>query len=123
MSWIADGADHEGPYYTMELLQGSDLRDLAPVDVPTACRYLRDVASSLATKAMLEQSNNFIAALVAAASNALAGNLEAARTATELVRSSDPHFRIKHVRYRLPHRQPEVLTRWEDALRKAGMPE
>jgi TolB-like protein/Tfp pilus assembly protein PilF len=82
-----------------------------------------DVASSLATKAMLEQSNNFIAALVAAASNGLAGNLEAAKTATELVRSSDPHFRIKNVKYRLPHRQPEVLARWEDALRKAGMPE
>ena len=82
-----------------------------------------DAASSLATKAMLEQSNNFIAALVAAASNALAGNLEAARTATELVRSSDPHFRIENIRYRLPHRQPEVLARWEDALRKAGVPE
>jgi Tfp pilus assembly protein PilF len=82
-----------------------------------------DVASSLATKAMLEQSNNFIAALVAAASNALAGNLEAAKTATELVCSSDPHFRIKNVKYRLPHRQPDVLARWEDALRKAGMPE
>ncbi len=82
-----------------------------------------DAASSLATKAMLEQSNNFIAALVAAASNALAGNLDAAQRATELVRASDPNFRIQNVKYRLPHRQPEVLTRWEDALRKAGMPE
>jgi hypothetical protein len=82
-----------------------------------------DVASTLATGAMLEQSSNFIAALVAAASNALAGNMEAAKTATKLVRASDPHFRIKNVKYRLPHRQPEVLTRWEDALRKAGMPE
>src|SRR3954452_13696516 len=82
-----------------------------------------DVAATLATGAMLEQSNNFIAALVAAASNALAGNVGAAKTATELVRASDPHFRIKNVKYRLPHRQPEVLTRWENALRKAGMPE
>jgi hypothetical protein len=82
-----------------------------------------DVAASLSTKAMLEQSNNFIAALVAAASNALAGNLDAAKRAIELVRASDPDFRIQSVKYRLPHRQPEVLTRWEDALRKAGMPE
>ena len=82
-----------------------------------------DAASSLATKAMLEQSNNFIAALVAAASNALAGNLDAAKRATELVRASDPNFRIQNVKYRLPHRQPEVLTQWEDALRRAGMPE
>jgi len=80
-------------------------------------------ASSLATKAMLEQPNNFIAALVAAASNALAGNLEAAKTAITLVRSSDSDFRIKNLKYRLPHRQPEVLARWEDALRKAGLPE
>ena len=82
-----------------------------------------DVASALATNAMLEQSNNFIAALVAAASNALAGNLAATKTATKLVRSNDPHFRIKDVKYRLPYRQPEVLTRWQDALRKAGLPE
>jgi hypothetical protein len=42
------GVDREGPFYTMELLEGSDLREVAPVDVVTACRYLRDVASSLA---------------------------------------------------------------------------
>jgi hypothetical protein len=82
-----------------------------------------DPASSLANKALLEQSNNFIAALVAAASNALAGNLDAAKRAIELVRASDPNFRIQNVKYRLPHKQPEVLKRWEDALRKAGMPE
>jgi hypothetical protein len=67
---------------------------------------------------MLEQMNNFIAALVAAASNALAGNLDAAKSAIELVRASDPDFRIQSVKYRLPHRQLDVLTRWEDALRK-----
>lgn len=44
----------------------------------------------------------------------------AAKRATELVRASDPNFRIQNVKYRLPHRQPEVL---QDALRKAGMPE
>jgi hypothetical protein len=82
-----------------------------------------EVAASLANKAMLEQSDNFIASLVAAASNALAGNLDAAKRATELVRASDPNFRIQNVKCRLPHRQPDVLTRWEDALRKAGMPE
>jgi len=82
-----------------------------------------DAAASLANKAMLEQSDNFIASLVAAASNALAGNLDAAKRATVLVRASDPNFRIQNVKYRLPHRQPEVLARWEDALRRAGMPE
>ena len=72
---------------------------------------------------MLEQSDIFIASLVAAASNALACNLDAARTATELVRASDPNFRIQNINYRLPHRQHDVLTQWEDALRRAGMAE
>ena len=53
----------------------------------------------------------------------LPDNLDAAKRATELVRASDPDFRIQNVKYRLPHRHPEVLTQWEDALRMAGMPE
>ncbi|HEX6242808.1 MAG TPA: protein kinase, partial [Polyangiales bacterium] len=40
---IADGE----PYYTMELLEGSDLRELAPMPWVDACRCLRDVASTL----------------------------------------------------------------------------
>jgi hypothetical protein len=36
------------PYYTMELLDGKDLRELAPVPWQQACALLRDVASSLA---------------------------------------------------------------------------
>ncbi len=42
------GLDAEGAYYTMELLDGTDLRDLAPLSYREACRHLRDVASSLA---------------------------------------------------------------------------
>lgn len=42
------GIDAQGPYYTMELLAGQDLRDLAPISYRDACSYLRDVASSLA---------------------------------------------------------------------------
>src|SRR5689334_14526535 len=42
------GVDATGAYYTMELLDGSDLRELAPLPYRRACRYLRDVASSLA---------------------------------------------------------------------------
>jgi hypothetical protein len=41
---VADGR----PYYTMELLDGEDLRALAPLSYRQACKYLRDVASSLA---------------------------------------------------------------------------
>lgn len=42
------GVDSNTPFYTMELLDGSDLRDLAPLPPREACRYLRDTASSLA---------------------------------------------------------------------------
>src|ERR1041385_381828 len=42
------GIDGDGAFYTMELLEGSDLRELSPLRVPDACRYLREVASSLA---------------------------------------------------------------------------
>jgi tetratricopeptide (TPR) repeat protein len=42
------GVDHDAPFYTMELLDGQDLRDLSPLPFREACLYLRDVASSLA---------------------------------------------------------------------------
>ncbi len=42
------GVDDGQPYYTMELLDGQDLRQLTNVPYRTACRYLRDIASSLA---------------------------------------------------------------------------
>lgn len=41
------GVDAEGPYYTMELLSGRDLRDVSPIPWRQACAYLRDIASSL----------------------------------------------------------------------------
>ncbi len=42
------GVDAGRPYYTMELLDGQDLREFKHVPYRTACRYLRDIASSLA---------------------------------------------------------------------------
>lgn len=42
------GVDPEGPYYTMEMLEGLDLQNLAPVKYRQACVFLRDVAFSLA---------------------------------------------------------------------------
>ena len=41
------GVTPSGAYYSMELLDGADLRELAPLPFPKACKYLRDVASSL----------------------------------------------------------------------------
>ncbi|HEY6881900.1 MAG TPA: serine/threonine-protein kinase, partial [Polyangiales bacterium] len=42
------GVDELGPYYTMELLDGSDLRGKCPLPWRDVCAYMRDVASSLA---------------------------------------------------------------------------
>jgi len=42
------GFDESGPYYTMELLPGGDLTGAAPMQLGSACRVLRDVASALA---------------------------------------------------------------------------
>jgi hypothetical protein len=42
------GIDEGVPYYTMELLDGRDLRELSPVPYREACRLVRDIASSLA---------------------------------------------------------------------------
>ncbi|HEY6561678.1 MAG TPA: protein kinase [Polyangiaceae bacterium] len=42
------GVDESGPYYTMELIEGEDLRRGAPVPYRQACLYLRDVATCLA---------------------------------------------------------------------------
>ena len=42
------GLDAGGAFYTMELLDGTDLRERAPLPWRTACSIVRDVASSLA---------------------------------------------------------------------------
>jgi hypothetical protein len=42
------GLTPEGPYYTMELLEGQDLVKAAPLPYREVCTYLRDIASSLA---------------------------------------------------------------------------
>ena len=82
-----------------------------------------DVATPLAKAAMLEAPNNFVAVLVAAAANAMTGNLDAAGSAMETVRALDPNFRLRHIKTRLPYTQPEPLIRWDEALRKAGLPD
>jgi hypothetical protein len=41
------GVDEQGAYYTMELLSGHDMRNVAPLPYRDACLQLRDVATSL----------------------------------------------------------------------------
>lgn len=42
------GVDAEGPYYTMELLDGADLHAIAPLPWRQACALIRDVCSAVA---------------------------------------------------------------------------
>ena len=85
-----------------------------------AGRY--DEASSWAEKG-LKQANRAGAARCAAASHALAGRLDQAQKAAARLRQIDPTFRVSDFRRMFPFRRPEDLARYEEGLRKAGLPE
>jgi TolB-like protein/Flp pilus assembly protein TadD len=86
-----------------------------------AGRY--DEASSWAEKA-LRQRPNYVAALrLAAASHALAGRLEEAHKAMSRALEIDPMWHLSHVKKVALFRRPGDRAKWEEGLRKAGLPE
>jgi len=82
-----------------------------------------DEASSWAEKAFREEPNYHPAAIVMAASNALAGRAQEACQAMERLRQIDPTLRICNLKDRHPIRRPDDLARFADGLRIAGLPE
>ncbi len=83
-----------------------------------------DEASSWAEKALWEQTNYLTTLLIGAASNALAGRAVEARKATARLRELDPTMCVTNIKnWAPPFRRPEHLARFEDGLRKAGLPE
>jgi tetratricopeptide (TPR) repeat protein len=86
-----------------------------------AGRY--DQALSWAAKAMWAQTNYTTPLFVAAASSALAGRIVEARKAMVRLLELDPALRIANVKDWIPLRRHEDLERFEDGLRKAGLPE
>ena len=60
---------------------------------------------------------------IAAASNALVGRIEKAQKIAARIRQFDAGFRVSSAKDILPFRRPEDLARYEDGLRKAGLPE
>jgi len=87
-----------------------------------AGRY--DMASSWAGMALRALPDNVNALRIAAASHALAGRLEQAQKALARLRELDPALRISNLRDRLgPFRRPEDIARYEEGLRRAGLPE
>jgi len=87
-----------------------------------ARRY--DMASSWAGMALRASPDSVVALRVAAASDALAGRLKQAQKVLARVRQLDPALRVSNLRDRLgPYRRPEDVARYEEGLRKAGLPE
>ena len=60
---------------------------------------------------------------IAAASNAMAGRLGQAHKAMARLRQLHPALRVSTSKTCVPHRRAEDLTRYEEALRRAGLPE
>ncbi len=86
-----------------------------------AGRY--DDAASWAEKALREQPDWVPALRTAAASFALAGNLEGAQRAMGRMRVLAPQIRVSNLKDLMPLRRSEDLTRFTEGLRKAGLPE
>jgi TolB-like protein len=80
--------------------------------------------ASLLAGRLLQEKPDFVVALrYAAASNALLGRLEEAQRAMGRLRKIDPLWRMSDVVDQVPLRRAEDMARYEDGLRKAGLPE
>jgi len=83
-----------------------------------------DEASSWAAMALQDAPDWQPALHINAASHALAGRSEAARKALARSRELNPALRVSNLRDVLgPYRRPEDIARYQEGLRKAGLPE
>jgi TolB-like protein len=92
-----------------------------------ACAHLlagRYEESSLwAERALQRRPNLLVAIRESAASYALGGRLVEAQKAMAQLRHFDPELRISNLTDWLPLRRPQDIARYEEGLRKAGLPE
>jgi TolB-like protein/Flp pilus assembly protein TadD len=86
-----------------------------------AGRY--DEAVSWASKAYREQPRYLPSLGIMAASHAMAGRATEAAQAMARLRAIDPQLRVSTLRSWYPMRRDEDLARYQDGLRKAGLPE
>jgi adenylate cyclase len=88
------------------------------------CAGRYEEASSWAGMALRGLPDNVQALRIGAASNALAGRPQQAQKLLARLRQLDPALRVFNLRDVLgPYRRPEDLARYEEGLRKAGLPE
>jgi len=80
-------------------------------------------AAEWADKALRERPNSPLILRIASASFALAGHLEQARQLISRLRQITPMLRVADVKGLFPLRRPQDLARYEEGLRKAGLPE
>jgi TolB-like protein/tetratricopeptide (TPR) repeat protein len=87
-----------------------------------AGRY--EEASAWAAMVLRERPDFHDGLRIAAASHALAGRAEAARKAVTRLRQLDPELRVSNLKdIQGPYRRPEDTARYEDAMRRAGLPD
>jgi adenylate cyclase len=87
-----------------------------------AGRY--EEASALAAMVLREFPDFHDGLRIAAVSNALAGHLEHAREAMKRLREIDPALSISSLgKIQGPYRRPDDIARYEDGMRRAGLPE
>ena len=82
-----------------------------------------DMALSWAEKALRELPNFGLATAIIAASQALAGRMEAARRAAQHLHQLNPELRPSNLQDWIPFRRPQDLELFGEGLRKAGLPE
>jgi len=87
------------------------------------CAGRYDEACMWSEKALQAGPNYAPGYRIAAASNALVGRIEKAQKIAARIRQFDAGFRVSSAKDILPFRRPEDLARYEDGLRKAGLPE
>jgi TolB-like protein len=80
-------------------------------------------ALACAVKAMRAHSHQVLATCVAAASAGLVGDQQEAQAAVDRLREIDPDLRASVLKAYWPIRNPSDLAKWEEGLRRAGLPE
>jgi TolB-like protein len=79
-------------------------------------------ALSWAQTAIQEQPNFLLSSCVAAASGALAGRPAETERAMARVRQLNPSLRLSNLKDYFPIRRAEDYAKWEDGMRRAGLP-